>query len=155
MVVAFLLGVVVGAAGILVARRTRPQLDTLTGIPTRKAANDALASLKPGDAVVMIDLDALKVTNDTQGHAAGDALLATFAGYLAAQVRAGDTVARWGGDEFVVVLRSGSRHAAAVVERIRRGSPTPFSAGVADSLASADAALLDAKRAGGSRVVAF
>ena len=138
----------------------RHPVDALTGVPTRGAAHDALSSLRAGDAVVMLDVDGLKVTNDTLGHLAGDDVLRAVADHLRAGVRAQDVVARWGGDEFVVVLRGAGDVAIEIVERLRASSPAAFSAGVAiysgdrdDVLASADAALLAAKRAGGALVV--
>jgi diguanylate cyclase (GGDEF)-like protein len=136
--------------------------DALTGLPTRRIGQRAIESLRPGDAVAMVDLDGLKTTNDARGHAAGDDELVALARHLSAGVRRGDTVARWGGDEFVVVLRAGGAGGAAVVDRLRASSPARFSAGIAvhtsgsglETLAAADAALLAAKRSGGSRVVA-
>ncbi|MEY2397442.1 MAG: hypothetical protein QOJ00_616 [Actinomycetota bacterium] len=164
-----LLWIALGAAlatGVRLAVRVahpghlRPN-DALTGVPTRAGGQRAVGSMRPGDAVAMVDLDGLKITNDSSGHAAGDAELIALARHLSDGVRRGDTVARWGGDEFVVVLRDGGDAAFAVVDRLRASSPTSFSAGVAvhrrgtpdDTLAEADAALLSAKRAGGSRVV--
>jgi diguanylate cyclase (GGDEF)-like protein len=128
----------------------------------RGAGQRAIDTLRPGDAVAMIDLDDLKSTNDSLGHAAGDGELVALARHLSAGIRSGDAVARWGGDEFVVVLRSGGDAGVSVVDRLRATSPARFSAGIAvhragagpDTLAAADAALLAAKRAGGSRVVA-
>ncbi len=163
--VGFLLGVFVGtaASALWFLRRGRPvsPLDELTGVPTRRVAKDALRSLRRGDAVVMVDLDTLKSTNDAHGHGAGDNVLSAVAAHLASQVRAGDTMARWGGDEFVIVLRAGGAAAGEVVDRLRQSAPATFSAGVAvhtagageATLAKADAALLAAKRAGGGRVV--
>jgi diguanylate cyclase (GGDEF)-like protein len=140
--------------------RNHPR-DTLTGLALRAEAHDALRALRAGDAVVMLDLDELKRVNDTQGHAAGDELLTAVAAHLSRGVRAQDTVARWGGDEFVIVLRGGADAASDVVERLRRSASTAFSAGIAvhasgdaeATLARADAALLAAKRAGGRRVM--
>ncbi|HVV37491.1 MAG TPA: GGDEF domain-containing protein [Acidimicrobiales bacterium] len=158
-----LAGIAIGVAVTYLWRfvTRRHPVDPLTGIPTRPAADDALRSLRDGDAVVVVDLDELKAVNDDRGHGAGDALLQALAAHLARGVRAQDTVARWGGDEFVIVLRGGASAASAVVERLRQSAPTPFSAGVAvhaggDGQATferADAALLVAKRAGGRRVV--
>lgn len=144
-------------------RRAEPRqgLDTLTRVPTRGAVHHALRRLRAGDAVVMVDLDGLKATNDAFGHGAGDEVLIALATHLSRGVRAGDLVARWGGDEFVVVVRAGGEAAFDVVERLRATSPAEFSAGVsvhggsdgAATLAAADDALLRAKRAGGKRVV--
>jgi diguanylate cyclase (GGDEF)-like protein len=157
--VGVVIGVALTYAWRFVARRH--PLDALTGVPTRAAAHTALRSLRPGDAVVMLDVDGLKATNDSLGHLAGDDALRALPEHLRNGVRAQDTGARGGGDEIVVVLRGGGSAAADVVERLRASSPAEFSAGVAaftggrgeDALASADAALLLAKRAGGSRVV--
>ncbi|HVT75461.1 MAG TPA: GGDEF domain-containing protein [Acidimicrobiales bacterium] len=158
-----LVGVAIGVALTHLWRfvTRRHPIDPLTGVPTRPAAHDALRALRAGDAVVVIDLDELKAVNDGRGHGAGDALLQALAAHLVRGVRAQDTVARWGGDEFVIVLRDGASAASAVVERLRQSAPTAFSAGVAvhaggegqATFERADAALLAAKRAGGQRVV--
>jgi len=154
-------GIVIGAGlRSIVKRRPGGTGDALTGVPTRGTGQQAIDSLRPGDAVAIIDLDGLKLTNDTHGHAAGDKELIALARHLSEGVRQEDTVARWGGDEFVMVLRGGGAAASAVVDRLRADSPTGFSAGIAvhsggpgaDTLAAADAALLRAKRAGGSQV---
>lgn len=161
-----LVGFAAGLAANRLYRATRRPvrahaLDTLTRLPTRGGVQDALVRLRPGDAVAMLDLDELKATNDAFGHGAGDELLVAVATHLSRGLRARDVVGRWGGDEFVIVLRGGGDAAVAVVERLQASCPTPFSAGVSvyaggdgsATLASADAALLRAKRAGGRRVV--
>jgi diguanylate cyclase (GGDEF)-like protein len=135
--------------------------DALTGVPTRAEIDRILRTLRAGDAVVVVDVDDLKQTNDTRGHGAGDELLVALARHLSAGVRRGDTVARFGGDEFVIVLRSGDAAAHEIVERLRQSAPAAFSAGVsvcrdgdgASVFAAADAALLEAKRGGGRRVI--
>lgn len=85
--------------------------DPLTGLPNRALYADRLENAvahteRTGRdvAVLLIDLDGFKDVNDTHGHAVGDALLTTIAARLRATVRAGDTVARFGGDEFVVII---------------------------------------------------
>jgi diguanylate cyclase (GGDEF)-like protein len=83
--------------------------DALTGLPNRTYFHDqmgwALASMKPETqfAVLFIDLDQFKQVNDTLGHPAGDALLCAVSQRLRAMVRDTDLVARFGGDEFVVL----------------------------------------------------
>lgn len=88
-------------------------IDGLTSLYSRRAWDHLLAAeqkryelLADPTAVVVMDLDGLKETNDRQGHAAGDALLERAALALRAGVRSDDPVARLGGDEFAVLLRS-------------------------------------------------
>ncbi len=85
--------------------------DPLTGLPNRRLLRDRLqqmlANLKrvpQGAALLFIDVDNFKDINDTLGHDAGDALLCRMAGRIGTCIRAQDTLARQGGDEFVVLL---------------------------------------------------
>jgi diguanylate cyclase (GGDEF)-like protein len=85
--------------------------DGLTGLPNRAHLEEHLERVvsrceRTGSAcaVLVIDLDGFKAVNDTRGHAMGDLLLKAVAQRLSSQVRAGDMVARVGGDEFVVVF---------------------------------------------------
>ena len=133
--------------------------DPLTGVGNRRQADALLAQLKPGDAVVLLDLDKFKAVNDRWGHATGDEVLVGLAQYLDRSLRDGDTVTRFGGEEFLLVLRQAGDRASGAVERLaegwRRTSPiTTFSAGVAlhavdcrpeATLIAADAALYRAK----------
>lgn len=84
--------------------------DALTGLPNRALLGERLALTLARDrregsltALFVIDLDGFKALNDRFGHAAGDELLIAVGRGLSGAVRAGDTVARWGGDEFAVV----------------------------------------------------
>ncbi|SMC97843.1 PocR ligand-binding domain-containing protein [Sporomusa malonica] len=85
--------------------------DHLTGLPNRRLLDDrlsvAIAQAKRENeliAVIFLDLDNFKPVNDTYGHDAGDELLQQLANRIVSTVRAGDTVSRIGGDEFVVIL---------------------------------------------------
>lgn len=85
--------------------------DELTGLPNRRSLLKRLEYLEgraergvPSFAVVFMDLDGLKRTNDTFGHEIGDRLIAEVAGRLRSSVRDGDLLARIGGDEFVAIL---------------------------------------------------
>jgi diguanylate cyclase (GGDEF)-like protein len=145
------------------------ETDPLTGLSNRRALELALDGLHPGDVVWVLDLDHFKRVNDAGGHQHGDAVLVDFARTLRAAARAGDVVARFGGEEFVLVLRGekGGSAAESVLGRVRALWPQlhpsiTWSAGVCthqpgrtadDTLADADAALYRAKRAGRNRVV--
>lgn len=143
--------------------------DELTRLGNRRHANALLASLRPGDAVVIIDLDHFKDFNDAFGHAGGDSLLVALAEHLRHAVRGGDDVARYGGEEFLLVLRRAGAEALAATERLmdswRKEHPgVTFSAGVtlytgdrppALALGRADAALYAAKLMGRDRACEY
>lgn len=159
--------------------------DALTGTYNRRAGEEHLTedlarSSREGRqlTLAMIDADGLKQANDSSGHAAGDACLKHLAEALRRNVREGDWIARWGGDEFVVLLHDSYAPPSpqAVLERVARdlrerpvslpdGSSLAltFSAGLSrsaagdrptDLLARADALLYDAKRQGRARIAA-
>jgi len=142
--------------------------DPLTGLLNRRGAERLLSRLTAGDAVAMLDLDYFKRVNDTYGHGEGDRVLAAFALVLQTQSRLVDQLARLGGEEFLVVMRTTSpANACALIDRMRaawtlaRPYPVTFSAGVAavigadagDALRAADAALYQAKDSGRNRTV--
>jgi diguanylate cyclase (GGDEF)-like protein len=189
------LTVVINAVGMLVAWReeaeralqTLARTDPLTGLLNRRALEQAAAALiaqarRHGDplCLLLIDLDGFKAINDRHGHAAGDRALRTVADLVQGTLRPGDLAARWGGEEFCLLLaRSGAEAGAAFDARLRaalaeRSGPAlgfalDFSTGlsvlddddddlVADDLQNllqrADAALYRAKDAGRGRLVA-
>lgn len=153
--------------------------DALTGLPKRTLLYDRLeGAVCRADrncckvAVLLLDLDGFKRMNDSRGHSAGDKLLVHIAERLQASVRATDTVARMGGDEFVIVLDGlhNQEEAETLTEKIlhRLGAPTtiegqPYapsaSAGIClypdhghcteSLLKNADEAMYQAKTAGG------
>jgi diguanylate cyclase (GGDEF)-like protein len=160
----------------------RASTDALTGLPNRRYFDEFVGLLarrrRAGDAVgiLMVDIDKFKALNDRYGHATGDAVLRAVAGAIVSAVRADDVPARFGGEEFVVLLRDpGPGVAVEVGERIRAavagldlrrvGVPgISVSIGVAVAnrpdepvealIDIADQALYRAKRAGRDRVVA-
>jgi diguanylate cyclase (GGDEF)-like protein len=164
--------------------RHRALHDPLTGLPNRTLLADrlehALAACRdPAErvAVLLIDVDRFKHVNDSLGHPIGDQLLVALAQRLRACVRAGDTLARMGGDEFVIVAErvSDVAHALEIADRIADSWSLPLSVGArslhvtasvgvavsvenasADELlASADAAMYRAKGQGGARSALF
>jgi diguanylate cyclase (GGDEF)-like protein len=139
--------------------------DPLTTVGNRRLGEALLDSLAPGDAIAVLDLDRLKVVNDTFGHRRGDEELKRFGEYVLANLRDHDAVARFGGDEFILVMREAGTEGREVATRLvdgwRRSNPqTTLSAGVAIhaegaspelTYSDADRALYVAKRAGGGR----
>ena len=154
------------------------RLDPLTGLSNRRDLNETLhAALAQAYAdrvpltVLMIDLDNFKQINDTLGHEAGDAALVSVAQTMRGVVRVGDTVGRWGGEEFLAILPHADGPAALLVaERLRAeieqhpplvdgarmtvtvGGAVWTSGTVADLIGRADAALYLGKRAGRNTV---
>ncbi|MGB8652089.1 MAG: EAL domain-containing protein, partial [Mycobacteriales bacterium] len=118
--------------------RERALHDTLTGLPNRALfldrAQQALDRPLRGPLVVcFLDLDDFKAVNDTLGHGAGDELLCTVAERLTTCLRPEDTVARFGGDEFAVLLEDTDlQTAVTVVERILAVTAEPISLGGTD-----------------------
>ena len=154
--------------------RKAANTDTLTGIANRRVAERALNLFAAGQrryAVMMIDIDHFKVINDEHGHDTGDRILQRIADILKSRMRVQDTVARWGGEEFVVVVESVTREeAASIAESLRQmveqGTSdilsTTISVGVAHSntgqsvdqiLKRADEGLYAAKNSGRNKVI--
>jgi diguanylate cyclase (GGDEF)-like protein len=155
--------------------------DVLTGLPNRRAMMEELEAerartVREGTpmAVLMVDVDHFKRVNDTFGHEAGDRVLQGLATTLKEALRVSDVCARWGGEEFLVLLPSTDRTGALEVgEKLRKAAgallvwageariSVGLSVGAAllepgqtlDTLLSrADAAMYEAKRQGRDRV---
>jgi diguanylate cyclase (GGDEF)-like protein len=159
--------------------------DPLTDLPNRALLGERLALTLARDrregaltALFVIDLDGFKALNDRFGHAAGDELLVAVGHGLRGAVRAGDTVARWGGDEFAIVagavadraaVRTVADHLHAALTKVLSGQPhgvdVRASTGVAVAddatlspealLHRADLAMYRAKRDGGGRLAFY
>jgi len=154
--------------------------DPLTGLPNRALLSDRLdralaAGRLPGSvAALFLDLDRFKVINDSLGHAAGDAVLVAVARRLQSVLRSGDSAARFGGDEFVVLCEDTTAPKAKVIaDKIAAALRAPVTAAGRDLVVStsigvaaavsdgrtsaemllrdADAAMYSAKDRGGAR----
>ena len=159
--------------------RLLANLDALTQVPNRRRfaelASHALRADPPGRAVLLLfDIDHFKQINDSLGHPAGDRALCLVAGSVLEHLRTNDAAGRYGGDEFVLLLRrTTTDHAMGVAARIvaelnKRTQSTPLppmslSFGMVQlragedidaALRRADQALYEAKRQGRSRAVA-
>ena len=157
--------------------------DTLTGLPNRALLEDRLIQGLAGSrrrgsqlGVMFLDIDQFKMINDSLGHSAGDDLLRHIATQIAAAMRSGDTVARFGGDEFVVVCDDVSAiETEQVAERVLQALSKPCQIGnqeihitaslgiaIADEhatpeslLRDSDAAMYRAKERGRGRIEMF
>jgi diguanylate cyclase (GGDEF)-like protein/PAS domain S-box-containing protein len=159
--------------------------DPLTALPNRTLLRDRLDTAlrrmgrhQQSIGVLFIDIDRFKEVNDSLGHGAGDELLVALAGRLQSAVRPGDTVARFGGDEFVVICEEvvDIAHVRIVAKRLEAVFEEPFhieggdvvvtgSVGIALAtsatqdadilLRDADAAMYRAKEEGRGRVAVF
>lgn len=149
--------------------------DPLTELTNRRGLTVSMKRLNEGApvdshlCVLLIDVDGFKGVNDTLGHAVGDAVLIRTARRIRASVRGDAVVARWGGEEFLVVDRIPAGQAGLVAERIRSAVSAPgqpaitvsiglatcarFDSELGDVIAAADSAMYEAKDCGGDCVV--
>jgi diguanylate cyclase (GGDEF)-like protein len=154
--------------------------DSLTGLPNRRAmvallANERRQERRGGPMVLAIlDIDRFKLINDTFGHQVGDAVLQRFSELARMELRTGDVLARWGGEEFLLMMPGTRRESARVaVDRMRvriaeggfvgvaDGLSVSFSAGITEcadeepytiAIERADQALYQAKNSGRNRI---
>jgi diguanylate cyclase (GGDEF)-like protein len=162
--------------------RTLATVDELTSLANRRHMNEVLSAEERRQGargqptcIAVLDIDFFKQVNDRFGHAAGDAVLRSFAGAARAELRSSDVLARWGGEEFLLMLPNTEQtEAAGVLQRmadsvgalevpgLELGRRITFSAGLAerradeplaDTIGRADKALYQAKSSGRDRVI--
>ncbi len=139
-------------AHALAVNRELATRDELTGLPNRRAMQDLMdlehrRSLRSGRPMLLaeLDIDHFKRVNDSHGHATGDRALQAFAGVVRASVRDTDVLARWGGEEFVLMLSDTQvEDARELLERVRTAVAAieiPHASGVLRLTVSAGLAL--------------
>ena len=137
--------------------RHRVLHDSLTGLPNRLSFIESLRdALRRGNAsgspvgVLFLDLDHFKLINDSIGHHAGDELLRAVAPRLRAHLRPGDIVARFGGDEFGVLVDrlADEEEAVAIAGRVADAFAEPYSMGGADHFVTASIGIAVARPSG-------
>ena len=162
--------------------QTLATLDELTSLANRRHMNEVLQTVERREAgagetmcLALLDIDFFKSVNDSYGHAGGDTVLRNFAAAARSQLRSGDVLARWGGEEFLLLLPdTGIDEAGGVLCRMAeavRAVEMPdldthrhitFSAGLvqraaqepfADTITRADKAMYEAKASGRNRIV--
>ena len=159
--------------------------DALTRFAHRRLITPLIATAQqhsaPSPLLLMLDIDHFKRINDTHGHAVGDQVLCAFTSAVQGSLRSGDVLARWGGEEFVLMLRTSDiAHAAQLLERVRAAVaaltiPTPSepirltvsigwaaqtngetpAESIENTLEQADQALYYAKAQGRNQVVSY
>jgi diguanylate cyclase (GGDEF)-like protein len=119
--------------GAMIAAEERAYTDTLTGLKNRRAADHVLARMTGAGAafgLMHLDLDFFKAVNDGMGHAAGDHVLQQVARIMVSETREDDTVARVGGDEFLLILdrQTDGNRLARIANRLiaRLEEPIPY-----------------------------
>lgn len=179
-VIGSLLGSVNRAASAAESRMRQLDLaakeDMLTGVRNRRGFVTDVEDLLPAErrgTVALLDLDRFKAINDRFGHDEGDRVLRDFASRLSSELRRGDLVARWGGEEFAVLFRGATeeeseRVLARVSQRliaapilVLDGQALTFSAGICrfhgesldEAIGCADKALYEAKESGRNCIV--
>ena len=139
----WLLAILAGLCVSLVLRQRsklarQAGLDSLTNLPNRRLFDDRMEQAfrrhsrhASGQiAALFMDLDGFKQINDRYGHKAGDVVLRTVAARIREEVRLGDTVARWAGDEFAIIIEEADeRQVALLIERLQQRIAIPFTAG--------------------------
>lgn len=156
--------------------REQAETDQLTGLANRHGLTSRVDAAGAGldRTVAVIDCDGLKAVNDELGHLAGDEYLRAVAGRLQGSLSKDDVIARWGGDEFLVVQDLGADRAVPVLTRMLRAvNDSPISIGgslvngsvsigvaawpagmsLDEALSAADGALYEAKEQGRNQIV--
>ncbi len=156
--------------------------DPLTGLRNRRSILERLAAevtlvprRKAALSLALLDIDHFKTINDSYGHDTGDNVLVNISHLMAEQVRSSDVCARWGGEEFLILLPDSGECAHEVCERVRlaienssfvAGSDYKVTASIGvtqhergediqDTLKRADSALFEAKRKGRNTVISL